>query len=153
VAVETAVVMPVIILLLLGVWEVGRVVEMQTTLRAAAREGARLAAGGTNSGTPVTVAMVQQAVQNYLQASGFPSAAYSAAQTTVTNLSSDPWTDPGNALPLDPFSVNVIIPAGAPFNSLCWVSSKITGVSQLSATIEWLSANDSLVVVNTQLPY
>ena len=97
--------------------------------------------------------MVQTTVQNYLQAAGFPSAAYSNAQVTVTNLSSNTWTDPCNAQPLDPFSVTVTIPSGTPFNSLIWIPSNITGVNQISAKVEWLSNNDTTVTVSTQLPY
>ena len=122
-------------------------------LQDAARVVARQAAGGVSGGTNVTCAMVQTTVQNYLQAAGFPSAAYSNAQVTLTNLSSDAWTDPWQAQPLDPFSVTVTIPAGAPFNSLIWVPSTITGVNQASATVQWFSNNDTTVTVSTQLPY
>jgi hypothetical protein len=123
------------------------------TLNAAAREGARMAAGGVNNGTPVTVAMVQQEVQNYLTAAGWPSAAVSGAQIQVINKSSDTWTDPGSALPLDRFAVSVTIPAGTAFNSLAWVKGNLTGLTQLSTNVEWLSANDARVTVNTTLPY
>jgi Flp pilus assembly protein TadG len=152
-AVEAAVVLPIIVLLLMGLWEVGRLVDLSMTVQDAARRGARMAAGGVSGGTNVTVSMVQTTVQNYLQAAGFPSAAYSAAQVTVTNLSSHSWTDPWQAQPLDQFSVTVTIPSGAPFNSLTWVPSKLTGVSQISAQVEWLSNNDTTVTVSTQLPY
>ncbi len=138
---------------MLGVWEAGRFIDISMTLQDAARVGARQAAGGVSGGTNVTCAMVQTTVQNYLQAAGFPSAAYSNAQVTLTNLSSDAWTDPWQAQPLDPFSVTVTIPAGAPFNSLIWVPSTITGVNQASATVQWFSNNDTTVTVSTQLPY
>jgi hypothetical protein len=92
-------------------------------------------------------------VQNYLTAAGLPSAAVSGAQISVTNLSTDTWTDPCNALPLDPFSVTVTIPSGTALNSLFWGPGFIPGVNQLSATVTWLSANDSQVVVNTTLPF
>ena len=45
-AVEAAVVMPVIVTMLLGMLEVGRLVEVQEIMNNAAREGARQAAGG-----------------------------------------------------------------------------------------------------------
>jgi Flp pilus assembly protein TadG len=153
VAVEAALVLTFVVPIMLGVWQVGRMVEMSRILQDAASEGARIAAGGYSNGTTVTVAVVQTTVQNYLTAAGFPSAAVSGAQISVTNLSSDPWTDPCNALPLDPFSVTVTIPSGTAFKSLCWVASTITGVNQLSATVHWLSANDAHAVVNTTLPF
>jgi len=153
VTVEAALMLPLILTLMLGVWEIGRAIELTATLNAAAREGARLAAGGVNNGTPVTVAMVQTEVQNYLTAAGFPAAAVSGAQIQVINESSDTWTDPGSAQPLDRFAVTVTIPSGAAFKSLSWVAGTLTGINQLSATVEWLSANDTKVTVNTTLPF
>jgi Flp pilus assembly protein TadG len=152
-AVEAAVCLPLIILLMMGMWEVGRIAQMSRILKDAAREGARVAAGGTNNGAVVTVANVQTAVQNYLASSGMPSAAANGAVVSVTNLSGDSWTNPGNAQPLDQFSVTVTIPAGAAFNSLLFLSTSISGVTQLQEKVDWLSANDSLVTVNTTLPY
>jgi len=55
---------------------------------------------------------------------------------------------------LDAFQVTVTIPSGTPFNSLRWIMlPSITGATQISATTNWLSMNDSEVTVNTQLPY
>jgi len=153
VAVEAALVMTVVVLLMLGVWQVGQMLHVSRILYDAASEGARYAAGGCSSSTPVTVALVQTEVQNYLTAAGFPTAAVTGAQITVTNLSADSWTDPCNAQPLDLFSVTVTIPSGAAFNSLCWMSNTVTGLNQLSATVQWLSANDAQAVVNTTLPF
>src|SRR5437016_2897541 len=45
-AVELAFMMPFLLILLLGVWEVGRLIEVQQILNDAAREGARLASLG-----------------------------------------------------------------------------------------------------------
>ena len=143
----------VLILLMLGVWQAGQMLQASTILYDAAAEGARYAAGGSSCGTPVTAAMVQTEVQNYLTAAGFPAAAVSGAQITITNLSADTWTDPCNAQPLDPFSVTVTIPSGAAFNSLCWVANSVIGLKQLSVTVQWLSANDAQATVNMQLPY
>jgi Flp pilus assembly protein TadG len=153
VAVEAAVCLPVIVAMMLGMWEVGRIAQMSRIIKDAAREGARVAAGGSSGGATVTVATVQSAVQNFMTASGMPAAAVSGATITVTNLSADTWTDPGNAIPLDHFRVTVTIPSGAAFNSLQIVTSSLTGVTQLQESVDWLSANDAQVVVNTQLPY
>jgi hypothetical protein len=151
-AVEAAIVLPVAVILMLGVWEAGRLIQASMTLSAAAREGARLAAGGTSNFTPTTVAMVRQAVRDYLAAAGFPAAAVSGAQIQVVNRSENSWTDPGDAEPLDPFAVTVTIPSGDAFDSLQWVLCTFTGINQLSARAEWCSANDAEVVVSSQLP-
>ena len=154
VAVEAACVLPVALVFLMGIWEVGRLVEVNQVLYNAARQAARLAAGGSNAGTQVTAAMTQQAARDYLTAAGFPSAAVSGAQITLTCLANPAWTDPCNALPLDKFQVTVTIPAGTPFNSLRWsLLTQLTSVTSLSATVSWQSLNDSQVVVNTTIPY
>ena len=153
VAVEAALVLPIVLVLMMGIWQVGHLMQVSQTLTDAATEGARLAAGGSNNTTSLTVAMVQQAVQDYLTAAGFPPAAVSGAQIQVINRSPHAWTDPGDAQPLDPFAVSVTIPPGPAFDSLCWVASTIAGINQLSVEVEWFSARDSQVVVNSQLPY
>jgi Flp pilus assembly protein TadG len=153
VAVEAAICMPVIAALMLGMWDVGRVAQMSRLLEDAAREGARVAAGGTNNGSTITVANVQTAVQNYMTAGGMPSTAVNGAVITLTNLSGDSWTNPGNAQPLDQFSVTVTIPAGAPYQSLQLITATLCGVTQLTQTVQWMSCNDTQVTVSTQLPY
>jgi len=153
VAVEAAVVLPVFLLILVGVWEVGRLIQVSIVLNEAAREGARLAAGGASNTTPATLALVKQRVQDCLKGEGFPDDAVNGALVTVKNPANS-WTDPCDALPLDPFSVTVTIPSGPAFDSLQWILSSVTGVTQLSATVQWLSANDLKVpTVDDSLPF
>src|SRR4029450_2917444 len=74
-AVEAAITLPLLLTLLLGLWEVGRMLQIRAPMNHAAREGARMAAGGLYNGQPVTVAMVQSQVKDYLTAGGFPATA------------------------------------------------------------------------------
>lgn len=153
-AVEAAVVLPFLLFLMLGLWEVGRMVWVTTILTNSAREAARVAAGGLTAGQPVTVAMVQQEVKDYLTCAGFPTATVNGATITLTNLSNHTWTDPSDASPLDRFRVTVTIPSGSAYSSLQLSPvSTITGTTSMTVSIDWLSANDSLVTVNAQLPY
>lgn len=153
-AVEAALCMPVLLVFMLGMWEVGRMVQVEQILVNAAREGARIAAEGTLNNAPVTVPVVQQNVRDYLTAAGLPSAAVSGAQIQVINKSGNSWTDPCNAQPLDKFQLTISIPPGPAYNSLKWgVVSSITGMNQISVTLNWVSLNDSQVNVSMQLPY
>jgi Flp pilus assembly protein TadG len=153
-AVEAAVTLPVLMTLLLGVWEVGRMLQINATLTYAGREAARMAAGGVFNGQPVTVAIVQQQVKDYLAAAGFPAASAEGAVVTITNLSGGSWTNPCDALPLDRFRITITIPPGAAYDSLRWSPiSRITGANSMTISADWLSANDSLVTVNDQLPH
>ena len=154
VAVEAAVALPLLLILMLGVWEVGRLIQVDQVLCNAAREGARLAGGGYVNGTPVTVTQVQQAVRDYMKASGLPTAAVSGAQISLICQASPGWTDPADALPLDKFQVQVVIPSGTAFNSLRWnLLGRMTSVSQITATVNWQSLNNTKITVNTALPY
>jgi len=154
VAVEAALVLPILLLLMIGVWEVGRLVQVQQLLVNGVREGARAAAGGTINGTPVTVATVEQVTLDYLRAAGLPEAAADAAIVTLTNVSANPWTDPVDAEPLDRFEVAVLIPPGAAFDALrLSMLSQITDVRSLTSTVVWTSANDLNMVVDATIPF
>jgi len=153
-AVEAAIMLPLLLTFLVGLWEVGRMVWVATIMTNAAREGARVAAGGVYAGNPVTVTMVQQEVKDYLTTAGFPSAAVTGATVSLTNLSSNAWTDPCDSSPLDHFRVTITIPSGNAYSSLQFSPvSTITGTTSLTVSSDWLSANDSRVSVNAQLPY
>ena len=146
--------MPVLLILMLGMWEVGRMVQVEQILVNAAREGARVASQGTLNNQPVTVSVVGQNVRDYLTAAGLPSAAAGGANVQVVNQSAHSWTNPVDAQPLDKFQVIVQIPPGTAYNSLRWgMVSTLTGMNQMSATCNWVSLNDSQITVNTQLPF
>lgn len=153
-AVEAAVVLPLLIIMMAGIWEVGRIIQVKQMLVNSAREGARLAAGGyTVNSTPVTQPMVQQAVRDYLRGAGLPAAAYNNAEVTLTCLAQPNWTHPHDALPLDKFRLQVAIPAGAPFEATRWsFIPKLTGTNQMSASVDWVSLNNVEIVVDTNLP-
>jgi len=153
-AVEAAVVMPVLIISMFGMWEVGRLIQVNQIVVNSAREGARLAAGAYVNGAPVTSPMVTQAVRDYMRASGLPAAAYNGATVTLTCLASPTWVNPSDALPLDRFTVQVTVPAGAAFNSMLWsLIYRLSSVNQMSVTVNWVSCTDAKIAISTVLPY
>lgn len=81
-AVEMSVVLPFLLLLLLGVWEVGRMVEVQQLLCNAVREGGRQASTGAK-----TVAQVKADVVLYLTQNGISKV--TTNDVTVTNITDD----------------------------------------------------------------
>jgi Flp pilus assembly protein TadG len=153
VAVEAALVLPVLLVLMMGVWEVGRLIQINQIVVNAAREGARLAAGGYVNGTAVTTTMVQQAVKDYMTSAGVPTAAVSGAQVSLVCQATPSWTNPSDALPLDKFQITVVIPSGTAFNSLRWTPAKLTSATQqMTVTVNWQSLNNSKIVVSATLP-
>jgi len=102
-AVEFAIVFPILMLLAFGLWEYGRLIQVQQILTNSAREGGRLAAIGSKS-----TAEVQAHVRMYLQAQGLDTTGMSDPE--VTNLTSDERPDPRDAEQLDQFLVRVNYP-------------------------------------------
>lgn len=141
-AVEFAVVMPVMALLIVGLWEVGRMVEVQQFLANACREGARQASTGVKSSS-----QVQQTVVTYLQQKGISSV--TTSNVTVTSVSNTGITDPSQATQMDQFRVSVSIP----FSSVRWIAlQQITNTSNLSASADWYSMRDLPITVSSTIP-
>jgi Flp pilus assembly protein TadG len=137
-AVELAVLMPPILILLMGIWEVGRMVEIQQILANAAREGARQAATGQ-----LTNAQVQTVVQNYLTVAGVPTTHLnmtgSGGPQMVTDLT-NPSYDVSAATYLDQIQVVVQIP----FSDVRWsvLSLITTSSTTLTSTVTFYSMVD-----------
>ncbi len=128
--------------LIIGVWEVGRLVEIQQILSNAAREGARQAATGqfTNS-------QIQSVVTNYLARAGLPT---TNAQVTVSDLGTvNPSGSPsgggaGNDVSLAVYLDQLQVTVQIPFNDVRWVLLYLAtdANTNLSATASWLTAVD-----------
>jgi Flp pilus assembly protein TadG len=140
-AVEAALILPVVLILMLGTWEVGRMVEVTQILNNAVREGGRSASTGQN-----TNSQVQQTVLNYLQNAGLPSA---SATVTVSDLTS-PNTDCTAATELDQLQVTVSIP----FNAVRWSAAKLvtTSSTTLNATTIYYSNNGQSYPTSITVP-
>src|SRR5437667_10401116 len=128
-AVELAITVGLVCWLLLGMWEIARMVEIQQIVGNAAREGARQASTGQVSDTQVI-----QVVKQYLQDAGIPAATAANANVTVTNLGfsgnpTPPDNNPVNATELDRLQITVSIP----FESVRWISLYL--VTNSSTTI------------------
>src|SRR5258708_6984388 len=118
-AVEFAVILPFVIVLFLGIIEVGRVLMVQQILTNAAREGCRNAVlpGGTISAARTTVS-------NYL----------SNANITLANPSTQVTISPDPSTSSQGTSITVTLTV--PFSSVSWLPSPIfMSGKQLGATV------------------
>src|SRR5271167_304355 len=105
-AVELAVVAPLVACLLVGLLQVGRMVQVNQILTNAAREGARKASTGVN-----TYADVQTTVANYLTNAGITNqTGLTVTVYNVTQGDSGPSFDPSTANWLDELQVTVSLP-------------------------------------------
>lgn len=135
--VELALVLPFLLILLFGIWEVGRLVQISQIVNNAAREGARKASTGIN-----TYSDVSTTVTNYLATAGITNLSGLQIQVyNVTQGNAGPSYDPSKAKQLDQLQVTVSLP----FSNVQWalVNMLITDPNtQITATAVWLSNQD-----------
>src|SRR5689334_11480465 len=126
--VEFAVVLPLLTIILLGLWEISRLIEACQLLATATREGARQASTGG-----LTAAQTRQAVLATLSHSGLPT---EHVAVRVVNLSS-PEVDVALAQPLDRLRVSVSIP----YRDVRWLAFSVFSGddTRLSAESTWVS--------------
>lgn len=133
--------LPLALMLMLGTWEVGRMVEVSQILNNAVREGGRSASSGqyTNS-------QVQQTVSNYLMNAGLPS---TLATVTVTDLT-NPGADCKAATEMDQLQITVSIP----FSVVRWSAATLVTNSStaLNATTIFYSNNGLTYPQNISMP-
>jgi Flp pilus assembly protein TadG len=140
-AVEAAVLLPLALMLMLGTWEVGRMVEVSQVLNNAAREGGRSASTGQYSNS-----QVQQTVLNYLMNAGLPS---TLATVTVNDLT-NPGSDCTAAKEMDQLQITVSIP----FTVVRWSAATLVtnNSTTLNATTIFYSNNGLSYPQNISMP-
>ncbi|AGA31523.1 TadE/TadG family type IV pilus assembly protein [Singulisphaera acidiphila] len=140
-AVELAIALPLLLTLLLGVWDMGRLIDVTQILNNATREGGRRASTGQDS-----VAQIQQAVLDYLIQAKLKT---DGAIVTVTNLTNAANSDPTTADQLDQFEITATLPS----NNVRWVAmNNLLGSNTLKATCRWSSMRDIPLIVPTSIP-
>ena len=171
--VEFAVCLPLIVFLLLGLWEVGRLVEVNEVMWNSAREAARDSSLGQDNLQTVANNLV-----TYLQ-SAEPTAfgqghstsliapvvtlpanttGYTCWDTTAnrelftitfTDLTNPTDTDPTQMNQLDLYQIGVQVP----YASIGWTAvPRITGMTRMNVTVTWASMVDSPFQITPSLP-
>jgi Flp pilus assembly protein TadG len=156
-AVEFAFLSPLFLILLLGLWQVGHIIEVVQLMDNASREGARLAAQAeiinqvgaytlihANSGLP----NVQDTVREYLVAAGVIQASQvNDVQVTFQFLTGDlTRTDPYQGQQGDLFTVTVTLPV----QDVNWTPFPTSG--NLVAQTTWAILVDTPFTVDTTIP-
>jgi hypothetical protein len=142
--------------LMVGIWEVGRMVQVQQIVSNAAREGARLAAQGstirsdgtitqihTSTGTP----NVRDVVYQYLLASGLSNLQPSDVTVTFA-FTSGTGTEPYQGIKNQPFEVTVSVN----WDKVRWVNLGFIRPQQLTFKVAWRMLVDDPFSVNETLP-
>lgn len=141
-AVEMAICAPIIILLLAGVWELGRMLEVQQVIANAAREGGRQASNGT-----LSYDQVRSAVVTYLTNNGIKAA--TLEDVKLENLTDPARKEPTSANQLDQFRVTVTISV----DKIRWSwLQQLSTITTLSAKADWYSMRDIPITVAADIP-
>lgn len=140
-AVEFAVVLPLLVITMLGVWDLGRLIQVNQVLTNVTREAARQATTGNS-----TSADVQTVVSNGLARAGIPT---TGVTTTVTNLTNSARSDPTAATQLDQYQISVTLPSSSV--RLLALGSLI-GTNTLKSVSTWMSMVDIPLAVSATIP-
>ncbi|MBY0460764.1 MAG: pilus assembly protein [Gemmataceae bacterium] len=166
-----------VIPLMLGIWEVGRMVQVQQLVSNATREGARLSAQAytiNSTGTPTQIyttsgaVNIRDTVYDYLYAAGLtglqPSDVTVTFQfltpraTDYVPLSTDPvgtsW--PAGSTPTDPcfgekgqiFTITVSVP----WDKVRWINMGLINPTSVTFNVTWQMLTDDRFTVNATLP-
>jgi Flp pilus assembly protein TadG len=141
-AVELAAMLPFLVLMMAGIWEVSRMVQVENLMANAAREGARQAASGqANNATCCQTAV------NYLNLNGLTGV--TTSMVSLTNTTSSARSNPMTATQLDQFTMTITVP----YTTIRWSTiAQITPTSNLVATASWNSTLSLPGTGSTTLP-
>jgi Flp pilus assembly protein TadG len=172
-AVEFAVCLPLMFALLFGLWEVGRITEVQGVMWNSAREGARDAstgqanllavannllvylqgaeptAFGQGHATTMKAPVVALPANTYGYTCWDTTANRELFTMTFTDVTNSSVTDPASMAQLDHFQIGVQVP----YASVGWLPvAQITGTTRLYVLVDWASMVDSPFQIAPYLP-
>ncbi len=163
---------PLILLILLGLWEVGRIIQVANVMRNGAREAARDASLGQDSLQTVAsnltgflqgalpTAFGQGDSMTLQTATGLPTntTGYTCWDNTknkelftitFTDVTNPNVTDPTAMQKLDHYQIGIQVP----YSTIGWTSvAQITGVNRLMITVDWASMRDDPFHITPTLP-
>jgi Flp pilus assembly protein TadG len=139
--VECALVLPVLMIFVLGLLEMGRYIEVRQIVTSAAREGARQASTGQ-----MTNAQVINVVKGCIASAGLPTTNLAVTVSDLTN----PGTDVSQATSMDNLQVTVTIP----FTDVRWCSTLLVTnpTTKIGATVFWVSSLPQSYPTNVTAP-
>jgi len=157
-AVEFALVFSLVLMpTLIGILEVGRLIQVQQIVADAAREGARLAAQGQtldSSGNRVQIKAstgsvnVKNTVYDYIYGSGLTQLAVADVTVNFAFTDSASLTDPYQGVKLEPFTVSVSVP----FTKVRWINFGFVTTDAVAFQTKWHMMVDDPFTVDTTLP-
>src|SRR5262245_32624244 len=145
-AVELAAVAPLLLLFLVGIWEYGRLIQVQSMLTNAAREGGRQAATGK-----FTSAEIEQIVLDYITQSGYKTTdAKNNANVVVTAVNLTTGGDVKDCKRMDDIRIDIEYP----FKNARWIALNYFANKNalLRSNSRWRGLADVPVSIPTKIP-
>ena len=172
-ATEFAICLPILFIILYGLWEVGRMTEVQNVVWNCAREGARDAsmgqanlqavannvlvylqgaeptAFGSGHSTSLIAPVVTLPANTYGYTCWDTTANRELFTVTFTDVTNPTVADPTQMSQLDVYAIGVQVP----YSSVGWLPvATVTGMTRLSVTVDWASMVDSPFQIAPSLP-
>lgn len=155
-AVEFACILPLLLILLLGVWEVGRFIQLQQIMNTAARDGARLAAQASvtntdGSSTSIMVASgdpnITDTIRDSLQGAGISN--LNGLQVTFRFIDGDTsLTDPYQGMKNQRFVVQITLP----YDNVRWTNLGLINPKTLGGQCTWQMLVDDPFTLSPTIP-
>lgn len=140
-AVEFAVILPLLVVLMFGIWEVSRLIAVQEVMTNAVREGGRQC-----STAQVDTATAKQAVVDYMAEYNITVA---LTDVTISNLTNSGRSDPKNCNQLDQWRMTLSVPIA----NVRWLSPGFFRYSgNLTTLADWYSMCDVPATVSYSIP-
>lgn len=150
-AVEFAVVAPLLLLILLGVWELGRIIHVSQVLLNANRDGARLAA----QANVVTISGAYVQIDRQQVIDSMKSSLIGNGITNLTNatfefvfLDGSPTREPYQGKKNERFRVKIVIP----YDNIRWTNLTLLNPQNLTVEANWQMLVDDPFTLNSNLP-
>ncbi|WP_165232759.1 TadE/TadG family type IV pilus assembly protein [Aquisphaera insulae] len=137
-AVEMALCLPLVLTMLIGTWEVGRILEMQQFLNVGAREAARQAGSGLLTNSQVQQVAVN-CIKNALGDSTGTLTRNLVVTVTVYDADSPSTVKSVDVSQADPLDL-IVVKASIPYADVRWIAlPTVSGAGTLSAQVSWVS--------------
>lgn len=154
--VELAFLMPLLLMLIVGVWEIGRLVQLQQIMNQAARDGARIASQAhivnttgayTHIDMTTTSPNVTDTVRNHLYCCGITN--LNGLQVMFQFLDGDTsLTEPYQGIKNQRFRLTVTLP----YDNMRWTSLGLINPNTLGGECVWQMMSDDPFTLSTVLP-
>jgi len=153
-----ACVTPLMLVILIGIWECGRLIQVQQIMQCAARDAARLASQAniiSTNGTYTQISFntgnpnIDQTIRSYLAVSGITNQTGVTTSFAFLDSSNNPIAgEPLSGTKNQKFRVTIAVP----YNNVRWTNLGIVNPTTITVAVDWQMLVDDPFSLDTALP-